>query len=101
MTKVAARPPLPPLSRGAAIQKVRLADAAWNSRDRQRVALAYTADNPWCSRSELPQSRAAMATFLTRKWQRARWCGLEARIRTDRSWRCGRLRRRAAHHCRN
>jgi uncharacterized protein len=63
-------PPLPPFTRETAVQKARLAEDAWNSRDPQRVSLAYTEDSRWRNRSEFFQGRAAIVTFLTRKWQR-------------------------------
>jgi uncharacterized protein len=66
----AQRPPLPPFSRDSAIQKVRAAEDAWNTRDPQRVALAYTEDSRWRNRAEFPRGRAQIAEFLTRKWQR-------------------------------
>lgn len=65
-----ARPPLPPFDMGSAIKKVRLAEDAWNSRDPQRVALAYTVDSFWRNRAEFVQGREAIVQFLTRKWQR-------------------------------
>jgi nuclear transport factor 2 (NTF2) superfamily protein len=64
------RPPLPPFSRETATQKVRMAEDAWNSRDPQRVAMAYTADSRWRNRAEFPQGREQIAEFLTRKWAR-------------------------------
>jgi nuclear transport factor 2 (NTF2) superfamily protein len=64
------RPPLPPFSLETAIQKVRLAEDAWNSRDPARVALAYTVDSRWRNRAEFVTGRAAIEAFLTRKWQR-------------------------------
>jgi nuclear transport factor 2 (NTF2) superfamily protein len=64
------RPPLPPFTLDSAIQKVRLAEDAWNSRDPTRVALAYTADSRWRNRSEFLQGRDQIEAFLTRKWQR-------------------------------
>ncbi|MBX9606650.1 MAG: nuclear transport factor 2 family protein [Gammaproteobacteria bacterium] len=70
MTQDTARPPLPPFTRETAMQKVRLAEDAWNSRDPQRVALAYTLDSRWRNRSEFPRGRAEIETFLERKWQR-------------------------------
>jgi uncharacterized protein len=63
-----ARPPLPPFTRETAIQKVRMAEDAWNSRDPQRVSLAYTPDSRWRNRSEFPVGREAIVEFLTRKW---------------------------------
>ena len=64
------RPPLPPFTRETAIQKVRLAEDAWNTRDPRRVALAYTRDSRWRNRAEFLQGRQAIEEFLTRKWQR-------------------------------
>src|SRR5436309_5399198 len=64
------RPPLPPFTLETAIQKVRIAEDAWNTRDPQRVALAYTADSRWRNRAEFLQGREAIEAFLTRKWQR-------------------------------
>jgi nuclear transport factor 2 (NTF2) superfamily protein len=64
------RPPLPPFTRETAIQKVRLAEDAWNSRDPARVALAYTVDSKWRNRAEFPVGRQQIVEFLTRKWQR-------------------------------
>jgi nuclear transport factor 2 (NTF2) superfamily protein len=64
------RPPLPPFSEASAVQKVRMAEDAWNSRDPERVALAYTEDSQWRNRSEFFQGRARIVEFLTRKWAR-------------------------------
>jgi uncharacterized protein len=64
------RPPFPPFTRETAIQKVRLAEDAWNSRDPQRVALAYTLDSQWRNRAEFPTGRQQIVEFLTRKWRR-------------------------------
>lgn len=66
---MSARPPLPPFSRESALHKVRLAEDAWNSRDPERVSLAYTADSSWRNRSEFLSGRQAIVQFLTRKWQ--------------------------------
>lgn len=66
----AARPPLPPFTPETAAQKVRLAEDGWNSRDPERVALAYTADSVWRNRAEFLQGREAIAAFLRRKWAR-------------------------------
>jgi len=66
----APRPPLPPFTRESAMQKVRLAEDAWNSRDPQRVALAYTADSRWRNRAEFPVGRDQIVQFLMRKWAR-------------------------------
>jgi len=64
------RPPLPPFTHESAAQKVRLAEDAWNSRDPDRVALAYTADSQWRNRAEFLQGREAIRAFLQRKWAR-------------------------------
>jgi len=64
------RPPLPPFTLETAVQKVRLAEDAWNGRDPARVALAYTPDSRWRNRSTFLQGRAAIEAFLTQKWQR-------------------------------
>lgn len=63
-----ARPPFPPFTRETAAQKVRMAEDGWNSRDPQRVALAYTVDSQWRNRSEFPVGREQIIEFLTRKW---------------------------------
>jgi nuclear transport factor 2 (NTF2) superfamily protein len=65
------RPPLPPFTTvETAVQKVRLAEDAWNTRDPQRVALAYTLDSHWRNRAEFIQGRDEIIAFLTRKWDR-------------------------------
>jgi len=64
------RPPLPPFTRETAIQKVRLAEDAWNSRDPEKVALAYTIDSRWRNRSEFVNGREEITAFLRRKWVR-------------------------------
>jgi len=64
----ASRPPLPPFTSESAAVKVRAAEDAWNSRDPQRVSLAYTEDSRWRNRSEFLTGRAAIVEFLTRKW---------------------------------
>jgi nuclear transport factor 2 (NTF2) superfamily protein len=62
------RPPLPPFTRETALQKVRLAEDGWNSRDPVRVSLVYTEDSQWRNRAEFPRGRAQIVEFLTRKW---------------------------------
>ena len=65
------RPPLPPFTTvETAVKKIRLAEDAWNSRDPQRVALAYTLDSHWRNRAEFIQGRDEIIAFLTRKWDR-------------------------------
>ncbi|MEL7466130.1 MAG: nuclear transport factor 2 family protein [Pseudomonadota bacterium] len=70
MTVEAPRHPLPPFTRETAIEKVRLAEDSWNSRDAAKVALAYTPDGKWRNRVEFPQGRAEIEAFLTRKWEK-------------------------------
>lgn len=62
-------PIVPPFTRETAVQKVRLAENAWNSRDPDRVVLAYTEDSVWRNRSEFFVGREQIHQFLTRKWQ--------------------------------
>ena len=64
------RPPLPPFTAETAAQKARLAEDAWNSREPERVALAYTEDSRWRNRAEFFAGRPAIVEFLTRKWHR-------------------------------
>ena len=67
---IESRPPFPPFTPETAAQKVRRAEDAWNSRDPQRVALAYTPDSQWRNRAEFPKGREQIVEFLTRKWAR-------------------------------
>jgi uncharacterized protein len=62
------RPPLPPFTRATAEEKVRAAEDGWNSRNPEKVALAYTEDSYWRNRSEFLEGRKAIVAFLTRKW---------------------------------
>jgi hypothetical protein len=64
------RPPLPPFTLETAVQKVRMAEDAWNTRDPARVALAYTPDSQWRNRAEFLRGREAIEAFLRRKWAR-------------------------------
>lgn len=66
----AVRPPLPPFTPETAVAKVRAAEDGWNSRDPEKVALAYSLDSYWRNRVEFVEGRAAIVAFLTRKWQR-------------------------------
>lgn len=70
MSQTETRPPLPPFTRDTALQKVRLAEDGWNSRDPARVALVYTEDSQWRNRAEFPRGRAQIVAFLSRKWAR-------------------------------
>jgi uncharacterized protein len=63
-----ARPPLPPFTADTAREKVRMAEDAWNTREPERVALAYSEDSHWRNRAELFTGREAIAAFLRRKW---------------------------------
>ncbi len=64
------RPPLPPFTRESAIKKIRMAEDAWNSKDPQKVALAYSVDSAWRNRSTFLNGRAEIIEFLTAKWAR-------------------------------
>jgi nuclear transport factor 2 (NTF2) superfamily protein len=64
------RPPFPPFTRETAIQKIRLAEDGWNSRDPARVALAYTVDSRWRNRAEFVTGREQIIGLLQRKWAR-------------------------------
>ena len=68
--KTESKPPLPPFDTEAAVQKVRLAEDAWNSRDPDRVSLAYTVDSVWRNRSEFVYGRNQIVSFLQRKWNK-------------------------------
>lgn len=67
---MSARPPLPPFTIETAHQKARMAEDAWNSRDPERVSLAYTEDSRWRNRAEFPAGRAEIVEFLKRKWSK-------------------------------
>ena len=67
---MASRPPLPPFTRETAIQKVRLAEDGWNTRDPEKVSLAYSVDSRWRNRAEFPRGRQEIVAFLARKWTR-------------------------------
>jgi len=73
------RPPLPPLTEETARRKVQAAEDAWNLRDPERVALAYTEDTEWRNRSEFLRGRVAVGEFLRRKWARE----LDYRLRKE------------------
>ena len=67
---MAMKPPLPPFKHESAVQKVRLAEDAWNSRDPDRVVGVYTDDTVWRNRAEFPVGREQVHALLTRKWAR-------------------------------
>lgn len=62
------KPPLPPFTQTGAIEKVRMAEDAWNTRDPDRVVLVYTEDTEWRNRAEFPRGREQVKAFLQRKW---------------------------------
>lgn len=64
------RPPFPPFTHETAVQKVRLAEDAWNTKDPQKVSLAYTPESEWRNRSEFIKGRGQIEEFLQRKWAR-------------------------------
>ena len=64
------RPPFPPFSAETAAQKVRMAEDAWNSREPERVSLAYTQDSVWRNRAEFLSGREEIVQFLKRKWSK-------------------------------
>src|SRR4051812_49466437 len=75
----AMRPPLPPFTEETARQKVQAAEDAWNTREPERVAAAYTQDSQWRNRSEFISGHPAIVEFLSRKWERE----LEYALRKD------------------
>ena len=83
-----ARPPVPPFDEESARQKVQAAEDGWNSRDPEKVSLAYTVDSEWRNRDEFFAGREEIVAFLTRKWERELdyrlkknlWCFTENRI---------------------
>ena len=70
MSDTEGRPPLPPFTATTAAEKVRRAEDGWNSRDPERVALAYTDDSIWRNRAEFLTGRDEIVAFLKRKWAR-------------------------------
>ncbi|WP_413625089.1 DUF1348 family protein [Luteibacter sp. Lutesp34] len=64
------RPPLPPFTRESAIEKVRLAEDGWNTRDAEKVSLAYSLDTKWRNRAEFTNGREEAREFLARKWKK-------------------------------
>ncbi|MBB2774957.1 UNVERIFIED_ORG: nuclear transport factor 2 (NTF2) superfamily protein [Comamonas terrigena] len=64
------RPPLPPFTHETAVQKVRLAEDGWNTRDAAKVALAYTLETKWRNRAEFANNRAEAQALLERKWKK-------------------------------
>ncbi len=82
------KPPFPPFTIDTARQKIQAAEDAWNSRDPERVSLAYTVDSEWRNRSQFINGRVAIREFLQEKWQKELdyrlkkelWCFMDNRI---------------------
>jgi len=80
--------PLPPFTRETALQKIQMAEDAWNSQDPEKVSLAYTVDSEWRNRSQFINGREEIQAFLTEKWEKERnyvlkkeyWAHTENRI---------------------
>ncbi|WP_312584040.1 nuclear transport factor 2 family protein [Atlantibacter sp.] len=70
MSDTQTRPPLPPFTRESAIEKVRLAEDGWNSRDAEKVAMAYSLGTQWRNRTEFATNREEAKAFLSRKWKK-------------------------------
>lgn len=70
MTEQISRPPLPPFDHESAVIKVRLAEDGWNSRDAEKVAMAYSPDTQWRNRAEFVHNRQEAQAFLERKWHK-------------------------------
>jgi nuclear transport factor 2 (NTF2) superfamily protein len=93
---VVSRPPLPPFDEASARRKVQAAEDAWNTRDPERVAGAYTPDSRWRNRSEFLVGRAEIVAFLTGKWEREQayalrkslwaWSGNRIAVRFQYEW---------------
>lgn len=91
------RPPLPPFTEETATQKVRAAEDAWNSREPEKVALAYSEDSRWRNRAEFVTGRGEIAALLARKWAREldyrlikelwSWSGNRIAVRFAYEWR--------------
>jgi uncharacterized protein len=64
------RPPLPPFTEGTATQKVRLAEDGWNTRDHEKVSLAYPVDSRWRNRAEFANGREQIVALFSQKWTR-------------------------------
>jgi uncharacterized protein len=90
------RPPVPPFTADTARQKVQAAEDAWNTRDPERVAAAYTEDSQWRNRDEFFQGQEAIVDFLRRKWARELdyrlrkelWCFTDNRISVRFEYEC-------------
>jgi uncharacterized protein len=93
---MSARPPLPPFNRETAAQKVQAAEDAWNTRDPERVAMAYSEDSGWRNRDRFVTGRSEIVALLTEKWEReldyalrkSLWAFAEARIAVRFQYEC-------------
>ena len=93
---MADRPPVPPFTRQTAAEKVQIAENAWNSRDPEKVSLAYSQDSVWRNRDQFITGRAEIVAFLTAKWERERdyalrkslWCFEDDRIAVRFQYEC-------------
>lgn len=74
------RKPIPPYTLETALEKVQLAENAWNSKNPQKVALAYTLDSEWRNRTEFINGRVEIIQFLTRKWQKEKYYKLKKEL---------------------
>ncbi|MEX0662388.1 MAG: nuclear transport factor 2 family protein [Balneolaceae bacterium] len=74
------RKPIPPFTLETALEKVQLAENAWNSKNPQKVALAYTLDSEWRNRTEFINGRVEIIQFLTRKWQKEKYYKLKKEL---------------------
>ena len=64
------KPPFPPFTMETALQKVQLAENAWNTRDPEKVCLAYTIDTEWRNRTDFINGREEVKAFLQKKWEK-------------------------------
>lgn len=82
------KPPFPPFTKETALQKVQMAENAWNAKDPEKVCMAYTIDTEWRNRAEFLNGREAVKAFLQRKWEKELdyrlkkelWCFTENKI---------------------
>jgi nuclear transport factor 2 (NTF2) superfamily protein len=70
MSKIEQKPPFPPFDLESAKQKVQMAEDAWNTKDPEKICLAYTIDTQWRNRSEFLNGREEVKAFLYRKWEK-------------------------------
>ena len=85
------RPPLPPFNQETAKEKVQLAENGWNSREPEKVASAYTIDCEWRNRAEIFSGREKIIEFLTKKWEKELFKGIELKSKTVGLIGCGNI----------